>query len=345
MNEPLDELLSGWLDDAQHDSVVDPDAIDQESCKEAAESLLIHGLLSDLGNRDKDRDEARIRALMQAIDSELQAPSVRIWRSPSLPSGRRRIAFLTTFVTVAAALLVMFIAFGPQQTVSAATALEMAIEAAMQPFDRTYTIRVVEEYPPGKQPRNLPPEAWTEEAEVRIDGATLYVRGADNYVLVRLLQDGGRQISGCNGEQSWAFREDSPVRVSSDLSRFRSGLPGHRQDIPFINIHGHLTQLQSGYEIGLADERKRAPDGTVLLQLTGIRKSRDVQGPKQVQIWFNPENGTVYTMLLDGLPRGRGGPKSVSLELVSQTDLGADFFTHESHHQPGRAVRYEELQR
>ena len=112
-----------------------------------------------------------------------------------------------------------------------------------------------------------------------------------------------------------------------------------------MNIHSHLSQLQSGYEVELTDEVDAATDGTVLSQLVGVRQSRDVRGPKQIEIWFDANSGTVHKMVLDGLPRGRGGPKSVMLELDGQSDLAPDFFSHEAHHEPGKRIRYEDGQR
>jgi hypothetical protein len=178
------------------------------------------------------------------------------------------------------------------------------------------------------------------------DGATLYVRGANQYVMTVMLSSGLQRTSGCDGVQSWAFHKNGPVHVSADLNRFRGGLPGQQQGVPFINMHDHLSQLQlqTGYDVDLGDSKQNAADGTKLSQLIGVRKSRDVRGPKQVEIWFDAETGTIHKMLLDGLPRGRSGPKTVMLELLNQSHLDAEFFSHESHHEPGRRIRYEEEQ-
>ncbi|EMI22341.1 hypothetical protein RMSM_00731 [Rhodopirellula maiorica SM1] len=271
---------------------------------------------------------------MQRIDSESASIA-----PPHERHGRRRFAILTSALTMAAAVMVMIAVFGPHQSVSAAMAsLEKVVEAAAKPLDRTYAVSVVEEYSRDKRPRKLSQEAWGREAEEQIDGATLYVRGANQYVMTVMLNTGEKRTSSYDGQQSWAMRENGPVHTSTDLNRFRGGLPGGQQDIPFLNIHAHLSQLRTGYQIELGDERADAIDGTALSQLIGVRKSRDVRGPKRVEIWFDSDNGTVYRMLLDGLPRGGGGPKSVMLELIDQSDLASQFFSHESHHESGRRV-------
>lgn len=338
MNERIDDLLSDWLDDSVKGPTSESGCSTTETSESIAESLLVHGLLADIGRRDDDQDADRIAAVMQRIDSESESISVSNAASDE-PQVRRRFAILTSALTIAAAVIVMFVVFGPHQSVSAAMAsLEKVVEAASRPFDRTYTVHVVEEYSREKRPRNLSQEAWDREAKQHIDGATLHVRGANQYVMTVLLSSGEKRTLGCDGQQSWAFRENGPVHISTDLNRFRGGVPGQQQDIPFLNIHAHLSQLRTGYDVELGDEQQDVGGKTALFQLIGVRKSRDVRGPKLVKIWFNPDTGFVHEMLLDGLPRGGGGPKSVMLKLVDQSELPPGFFSHESHHESGRRV-------
>ncbi len=91
MNERLNQRLSDWFDRSGSELVELNEALDAESCEEAAESLVIHGLLSDLGRRDEDRDAARILALMQSIDAEQASrPSliIAIVASQAQPTNR-----------------------------------------------------------------------------------------------------------------------------------------------------------------------------------------------------------------------------------------------------------------
>ncbi|GAA4446022.1 hypothetical protein [Novipirellula rosea] len=341
MNDRIDDLLSDWLDDADESPEGNSDVPISEASETVAQSLLIHGMLADIGSRDDDSEAERIHAVMQRIDAEFAADSVNV-ALKSVPLSRRRFAILTSALTIAAAVMVMFVVFGPHQSVSAAMAsLEKVVEAAAKPFDRTYKVRVAQEYPRDKRPRNLSQEAWDREAPEQIDGATIHVRGADEYVMTVLLKTGETRTSGCDGQVSWSFRENGPVHVSTDLNRFRGGMPGNQQDMPFLNIHANLSQLKIGFDVELADEQETGADGTLLSRLTCIRKSSDVRGPKQVDVWFDAEDGTVHKMLLDGLPRGRGGPKSVMLELVDQSELASDFFSHDAHHEPGRRIKSE----
>ena len=345
MNNRTDDLLSDWLDDGDENPASESDVPSTEAIEIVAQSLLIHGLLTDIGSRDDDAEADRIHTVMQRIDAESAADCVNVV-SKSVPHSRRRFAILTSALTIAAAVMVMLIVFGPHQSVSAAMAsLEKVVEAAAKPFDRTYKVRVIEEYSRDKRPRNLSQEAWDRKAPEQIDGATIHVRDANEYVMIVLLKTGVTRTSGCDGRFSWSFRENGPVHVSTDLNRFRGGMPGNQQDMPFLNIHANLSQLKIGFDVELADEQETGADGTLLSHLICVRKSNDIRGPKQVAVWFDVEDGTVHKKLLNGLPRGRGGPKSVMLELVDQSVFALDFFSHHTHHEPGKRIKYEDEQR
>ncbi|MGC6445351.1 MAG: hypothetical protein ACON5J_02930 [Rubripirellula sp.] len=344
MNDRIDVLLSNWLDDENENPAGNGDVPAGEANESIAESLLIHGILADIGSGNDAKSE-RIGALMLRVDAGFAKDSLSVV-SASVSHRQRRFAILTSALTIAAVVLIMFSVFGPHRSVSAAMAsLDKVMEAAAKPFDHTYRVRVVEEYPRDKRPKHLSQEAWEREAPERIDGATIHVRGADEYVMIVMLRTGKTRTSGCDGKISWAFREDGPVHISGDLNRFRGGMPGSQQGMPLLNIHANLTQLKMGYDVELADAKETSTDGTLLSQFNCIRKSNDVRGPKQVNVWFDAEDGTVHKMLLEGLPRGRGGPKSVMLELVGQPSLPKNFYSHETHHEPGKRIRDEGSQR
>ncbi len=341
MNTPIDDFLSDWLDDADQNPDCDGVVSVGDSNESVAESLLIHGLLTDVGTHDDAQEAARIRELMQRIDSEVSVAKVAKTFGTADPKPKLLTSFATVLAIVAAVML-MFVLFGSQQSVSAAMAsLDKVVQAAMKPIDRTYTVHLVEEYPRDKRPRNMSQDAWQREAPEQIDGATIFVRGVNEYVMTVLLKTGVKRTSGCDGKLSWSFRENGPVHVSTDLSRFRGGMPGNQQDMPFLNIHASLSRLKIGYDVELMEQQDTAADGTVFSMLSCVRKSDDVRGVKRVDVWFDAESGTVHKMLLDGLPRGRGGPKSVMLELIDQSELPDKFYSHESHHEAERRVKSE----
>ncbi|QEG25021.1 hypothetical protein [Mariniblastus fucicola] len=338
-NNRVNDLLSAWHDGPANATEFGDKRLLDEASQSVADSLLVHGLLMDAGRREADRAEDRVGSVMSHIDSgfasEASHPILANTRQPR----RRQFAILTWSVAIATVVMLMFVFSSPDQSVSSAMeSLEKIVEAASKKIDRTYSVRLVEEYARGQRPGNLPADLRSRKAKDQIDGATLYVRGANQYVMTTMLDSGEKRTIGCDGSQSWAMRENGPVHVSSDIERFRGGLPGGQQDIPFLNLQNHLSQLQTGYEIEMGKQQETVA-GVVLSQLIGARKSRDVRGPKQIEIWFDSSTGTVHQMLLDGLPRGRGGPKSVMLELTDLSRLPDGFFSHTSHHEPGRRIK------
>ena len=53
-----------------------------------------------------------------------------------------------------------------------------------------------------------------------------FCTGCGSFVLRMPLRSGGTRTLGCDGETSWAFRDNGPVHVSNNLNRFRGALPG-----------------------------------------------------------------------------------------------------------------------
>ncbi len=345
---------SDWLDDEQSDGIDSahshlPNGATEEAREIAADEMVVHGLLRDRALRDPDQDEQRIRDVMNAIESSGNGQALTVETTGVETAGRenanhRRVALASLATALAAAFLLMF-TFGRHDQASAAmVSLQKIIEVAQQPVDRSYRLFVVEEYRQDRLPRDLRPNSIRRKQE-DINGAVLHVRGPNEFVFVRRLLDGRQRVSGCNGRESWAFREGGPVHVSSELTRFRGGLPGEQQQLPFINLHTHLHNLTEGYDIVLKQE-SGSSDGRLLSELIGTRKAVEVRGPKWVSIRFDAKTGVVYQMVLNQLPRRSGGPKSVAIELLNPEDLGnadfgPDFFSHDSHHDPFRQVRYE----
>ena len=82
----------------------------------------------------------------------------------------------------------------------------------------------VEEYSRDKRPKNLSQEAWDREAPEQIDGATIHVRGADEYVMIVMLDE--PQIFAAGEERRTAGW--TAVPVSSEMTRRIAPLLGLR---------------------------------------------------------------------------------------------------------------------
>ncbi|MCR9295678.1 MAG: hypothetical protein NXI32_23410 [bacterium] len=298
-----------------------------------ADQLFVHGLLQEQASFD----EAHNRKLIERMVAEITGSNTERKLSRRF-AGR---LLLVSSLAVAACLLIALGLF-QASTAHAATALKRVIDAVSQPTDRTYEISVAEERPKQYRRGKSGERKRGDSSFTDLSGAKLYVRGPNHFVFVRKLGNGETRISGCDGQVCWAFKDQGDVHVSSDLQRFRGGLPGGQQDLPFVNLRQNLEQLQAGYEITLTELETETGSGQPLSALRGVKKSRAISGPKFIDVWFHPDTGVVESMYLDGLARGKGGPRGVLIELEAEQDLGAEFFSHEFHHGPERHVRYED---
>lgn len=208
---------------------------------------------------------------------------------------------------------------------SATASVAQMMSALSQAMDRTYTIRVLEG------------DTWLPLKVNRFanyEGAKLYLRSDKQYVLERTLDRGESSFMGSDGEINWDIRHDGPVRISHDLERFRRGLPGREQDVPFLDLRGLLSSLASGYDL----ETARDTVDPALRLLRATKRSRSINGPREMSFAYRPETGVIMRMQLLGLPREEGGPRSLELTLASESPLPADFFSHTAHHEAGRQV-------
>ncbi|MFO0936348.1 MAG: hypothetical protein U0798_07550 [Gemmataceae bacterium] len=259
----------------------------------------------------------RLSGLLQA--KEITAEPIRLplnsqWLSPMHPGAMTGIA------------AVLFLALGliwwsRPSSVSAATELDKLVQNA-DTRDRSYRIRNLDARPEAIDDRRPP-----------IDGAELHVRHPDRYILIRSFPDGRQFVTGSDGESSWSIPPNGVVRVSHDPLRFRGPVPGHQQGIAFANLRSDLAQLRDAYHVTLLETNPQGQRG-----LLAVKKSPEFRGPNHVELWYDPTTGIIHRMVFQGMPRARGGPDSVSVELLTTTEKSTDYFTHAAHHTPDRRV-------
>lgn len=339
MSEPIENLLSEAMDGEPRDSSEQDECLDPADLNQVANGLVVHGLLLEWGERGSDQSERRIDRVMESIGGVGSKRNRRRSESRSGASSGKRsyIKVVSSLLAVAAILSVIaFLAIPKSDLLAATESIETIISASLNSTDRTYRIHVVEEYSPAQLTEPMTSDARRKKETV--DNATLVVRGSEKFVLMHAPISGDGRVSGCDGKQSWSFRNDSPVHVSSDLEKFRNSLPGSQHDLPLLDIQKHLTQIKDGYRINLIRGFKRGRNGETLSRLTGVKKSKEVRGPKEIEIWFDENAGSIHWMMLEKLPRGQGGPKSILLELVGQSAVADEFFSFRFHDDLDRRI-------
>ena len=332
-------IIREWLD--EEGCILEDTYPTREQLMDVADELTVQGWLRSRSARHPVSVQQRLSVMWSVVEREEVAASDKRFYSP-----RSKSFFLVVISgALAAACCWILPSLMTNRADAGAIMLDRIIEVSQRKLDRSYRIEVVEEYDPDRPPKGLTvsPTKVTDEL---LEGAVLYVRSPWEFVFIRRLRDGQRRISGCDGRESWSFQEKGPIHVSHDLNRFRGGMPGQQQDLPLLSLPHHLEALTNGYEINLPPGVNPPASNSSLSELIATRKSTEVRGPKRVKIWFNSDSGMIHRMLLEGLPRQGGGPKSVQLWLISphllgQTNFEPDFFSHPSHHDPGRAIQYE----
>lgn len=264
-----------------------------------------------------------------------QREDLRMQAEPSRghgPKGLRRVGL--AMVASLALLAIVWLAVGSRPATASAE-LQRVIACQKASGDRTYRIAVEESFPiPSKQQE----ESWR-PPKPSMDGAILYVRGTDRFVLNRFTDAGLPFLTGCNGSQSWVVKPDGPVRISGDPSRFSRDLPGHEYAMPFIQIESTLKQLQEAFSIESLPAESDWSEGRVSRLLVAVKKPGR-RGPRRVEVTYDAASGELMQVRFIDLPYG---PKRLTLRMTSmeQSELPEDFFEHRHHHAADRRIETE----
>jgi hypothetical protein len=257
--------------------------------------------------------------------------------SPVVPRSRllRLTLPLGLAVGIAVGSLLLLRPAPANASASASAALERLVRASAAATDRQYAIRVVD-HGPGGIPDPVPSD--TGGRKPGLDGARLFVRGADKFVFVRTFADGTEFINGCDGTLGWSVPPTGHVHLSEDRRRFRRGIPGERDDLPFLSLADGLAGLRRGYALSLVE----APEAGGRLRLEAVRTDSRHRGPARATIYFPAgDDAAAERIELAGLSRDGSGPDGVVLELVERAPLPADFFDHAHHHDASRPIDWE----
>ncbi len=324
MHDELQPLIDGYLDDqltADEQSRLNALLSNAESARRFALATLLH-------------DRLRADLSSATFPETVSRPIVR--RFPFIP---QRWSF-TSMAAVVALVLVTLAFWHANSTTpasAASLALERVIEVASRPIDRIYRIRVTDWGPDGRPPVV---QSGKGGRKPDADGAELTVRGADKFVLVRRFGNGDKFITGSDGEIGWAVAPKGHIHLSRDKRRFRRGVPGEHEEVPFLDLNEGLRRLQQDFTLELNPAGSNAMNVHNLSRLVAQKQSRRRRTPEQVQIWFD-EMGVARRFELSGLAEDHGGPSGVVLELLDQRDVGSVFFQHESHHDASRPINWE----
>jgi hypothetical protein len=329
------ELIDGYLDDAltadQHAELSAWIKAKPENARIFAEAMLLH---------DRLRNTLGTDGVPNAIHLSTTLESPRVWLANLWSMGA------VARTTAAAAVLmlgltVLWFTIGTPTASAAIRELDRIIVNSMRTKDRTFEI-VVEDIATERRGKRFARPELQRPPKPPLDGATLYVRSGNQFVLKRKTQEGLPFITGSNGQQSWAVNPRGPVKISDDVNEFNRDLPGHESSVPLTNLHDGLEQLKVAYDLtfaALGPEEYQAEDGHETRQLIAVKKPKE-RGPQRVEIVYDGATGGILRMRFIQMPYGPDR-LDLRLSLVSEEELPSDFFEHASHHALNRKVEVE----
>jgi len=262
---------------------------------------------------------------MSGIDTTETKAIQRSAPKPMKPrmSWSSAVAFLAT----SAVLLVSLLLISNRNPLNASQELTRMIRS-LSSGDRLYRIDVEQVVLPNR--KQLEKYDNTRPPKPSLDGARLYLRGTDQFVLMRFREDGMPFVTGSDGEIGWAIAPNGPVRTSKDTQEFHRDLPGHEHSIPLANLSQGLAQIQKAYSIQVIQSPYRTQQEEQEAVLIGTKKSGE-RGPKRIEIQYDWQSGRITQIRFIEMPYG---PErlTVRLTLIDELTLPATFFFH-LHHQ------------
>lgn len=268
--------------------------------------------------------------------SKIREKNSRNW----FPGTRHK---LLTIAAIAAAVLFIFAIWksGNEQALAGVSELKRVIAASSLQAIRVYSMDV-EALEAGSTKRRRAEIEERRPIKPPLDQAVLYVRGKQDFVLIRKTLSGEDFITGSDGQSSWAVAPDGPVRVSDDLGRFNRDVPGHEFAMPMCHLSDALERLQSVSDLALlpieySDNDSEDAEPRRLLVAT---KKRGQRGPRRVEITYFALSGFIESLRFVDMPYG---PERVTvrLSLMPSRSLSEDFFHHRAHHAPDREIEIE----
>jgi hypothetical protein len=207
-----------------------------------------------------------------------------------------------------------------------------AVEAAGQACDRTY--RVIDERSGAEA---------TQQAILHVRGDKFVFRPAQPLIPGLVL--------GGNGRESWAVRATGPVLVCDDPRGFfrvivhdvfpprpgEASRPRDRETAPFLHLRTLLQRVVRVYRLESVGLEEVPGSRARCQHIQARRTSEENEWPDLIHLWVDPDLGVIHKMSMH--LEGPQQTRVVTLTLVSEELLAADWYEHSAHHEPERPVQ------
>jgi len=289
---------------------------------------------------EKLNDQLRKTALCDPTPTPTQSPTpsqaeIRLSAAPSAAAPSAAVSWSSIMAMLASlALLLIALLIGSNRNQLSASQELQKMRKSLALGDRLYRVDVEQAVLPNK--KQIEQHDERRPPKPSLEGAKLYVRGTDEFVLMRFLQDGTPFVTGSDGQVGWAIAPNGPVRVSQDKQRFNRDLPGHEHSIPLSNLSQGLTQIQKAYHVQIipSSPGDAGDEQDAVLVAT---KKRGQRGPSRIEIQYASNSGRIAQMRFIEMPYG---PErlTVRLTLIDELTLPESFFHHSDHHSSNQQV-------
>lgn len=307
--------FDGRLTEQEERELVNSLTTSAEAKRRFTSYMRMEGRLHSLG-RDGFLHEPVAGAAVQPDTSQSQQ-SEEVTALKGRQSLSRSLTSSLSWIVSAAAVLALACWMLWPSSVSAASVLRQAQQAAAELVDRTYRVTLLDSE--ARQEREL---------EINVGGQGRFVvRPVDNTYML-----------GSDGAEFWMTREGAPVWVTDD---YHSLAPELRRRIPnrrilevasseneplLLEMSKLLSLIERGYEIELVASPNAAEH-----HVRATRQRRR-NGPAVIDVWADAESGVVLRANVEW-----SESRQNQFELV-ESEVKPDAWYRYSQHAPGRAV-------
>lgn len=314
-----------WIDGDEVAVCGDGKILELGESASTAEQLVMNGVL--LGHLEKPAlRERRIQATLAAFERQRVSSNKATAPSPHRDSltphkstnGKRRVRQSMAVLTLTAAVMVVFFAWGVLSPQSAEASLRRVIAATRMPVTRVYQARIYRQF-------------LGREYEKQ---ATLYIRSDDLFVAeFSETTNRPRGWIGFDGNQRWLVGQD--FRWSSeDESELGVEDIVDRMTSRSMHFNALLNEIPGSFELRLLpSESIEIGDETLACQPIEATP-RDPQNrlEKRILIWPHPETGAVMEMHLFLKSDRPLGVRRIEFQYQREQTVPEGFFTP-NHHQ------------
>jgi len=339
--DQIGQRANQWIDAEANDPEY-TDAFELQDGQQlcfAADIQLVHAMLMGLAENNKHARPRRVNKLMHSIRADVEERARG--KATSSQKSRRYVGPAIKWGTAAMIIISLTIFLTSLPSNKAMATMDQMIAAIEKAGDRTYSIIVRDQKTRRRERTGRPPiERRNRRERAVFDGATLYLRGKDKYVLYRYTPSGQTVVNGSNGKTNWLIRPRREVLVSNDTQAFRIPMPEDLAGLLTLNFGDTLQRIRERYRIKyLGTVPVEQDKETSWAYLHATQPNRRFRGPRVIRIWAHPDTGLLRRIeFADIRLQGDPDPKKLILDLVDQRQLPNDWFTHSAHHPPDAEV-------